>query len=469
MRYFRIIFYLVLIFVFPTNVFSQVGIGNTNPDTSSILDITSTTQGVLTPRMTTVQRVAISSPAEGLLVFDIDEDAFYYYDGSSSWVKLEGAIKRDNYVLVKSEADLPAPSGGIITLDENTFYEINGTITLTNSININGAYIAGLDTNEDILVRVGGTMFVGSKGGSMRNLTITVPGGTVFNLDDTVHDQTLVLQDNIIANSASVGTIKGFMVVFSNVVQYSGNSAGIVYEDINDLLLSNQGWFANNSGSYETFVGTFELIEKVSGFSTVNIGNYGIDVSSNPTVTSGILLGTAFTGTSTVFVNKYTAGVIKYNFNNNWFINSPGLSLESDWVATGDLYITTPVATPFAAANTPIKISGTTTTVNLFRFTSAVNNRLVYSGTKSRFFTCTGSISVTAATSNKTFNFYIAKNGVILPESKQSRKISNGADVGALSITATVSLDTNDYVELWVENTTDATAITAEAMNLAIR
>ena len=69
------------------SLYAQVGIGTSTPDVSSILDLTSTTQGVLTPRMTSTQRAAIISPAQGLLVYDTDINSFYYYD-NSSWNKL---------------------------------------------------------------------------------------------------------------------------------------------------------------------------------------------------------------------------------------------------------------------------------------------------------------------------------------------------------------------------------------------
>lgn len=49
---------------------AQVGIGTTNPDTSSELDVASTDGGVLIPRMTYAQKTAIASPATGLLVYD---------------------------------------------------------------------------------------------------------------------------------------------------------------------------------------------------------------------------------------------------------------------------------------------------------------------------------------------------------------------------------------------------------------
>jgi len=48
-----------------------VGIGTASPDASALLDITSTTKGVKLPVMTTTQKNAISSPAEGLLVYDV--------------------------------------------------------------------------------------------------------------------------------------------------------------------------------------------------------------------------------------------------------------------------------------------------------------------------------------------------------------------------------------------------------------
>ncbi len=44
--------------------FAQIGIGTTSPDASSVLDMTSTTQGVLIPRMTTEEKEeALSGPA----------------------------------------------------------------------------------------------------------------------------------------------------------------------------------------------------------------------------------------------------------------------------------------------------------------------------------------------------------------------------------------------------------------------
>jgi phosphopantothenoylcysteine synthetase/decarboxylase len=51
--------------------FAQVGIGTTTPDPSSILDLSATDKGLLLPRITTVQRDAISAPAKGLMIYNI--------------------------------------------------------------------------------------------------------------------------------------------------------------------------------------------------------------------------------------------------------------------------------------------------------------------------------------------------------------------------------------------------------------
>ena len=56
-------------------------------ESSAMLDVKSITKGLLIPRLDSVQRVGISSPATGLLVFDTDASAFYYYNGAD-WLNL---------------------------------------------------------------------------------------------------------------------------------------------------------------------------------------------------------------------------------------------------------------------------------------------------------------------------------------------------------------------------------------------
>ncbi len=72
--------------VFPPELFDAVVIGDecTPPlDTSAILTLNTTTKGFLVPRLTTAQVNAIADPGEGLLVYNSDEHAFTYFNGSA--------------------------------------------------------------------------------------------------------------------------------------------------------------------------------------------------------------------------------------------------------------------------------------------------------------------------------------------------------------------------------------------------
>lgn len=437
---------------------AQVGIGTTTPDPSAVLDISSTSQGMLAPRMTTAERVAISNPSEGLLVFDVTEDAFYYYNTTStSWIKIfGGASDRSNFVLVQSEADFPSPSGGVITLDEDTYYEINGLITLTNSIDLNNAYISGLDSGEDILSSAG-TIFAGTSGGSIRNITIT-GGGTAFNITG---GNSLLLQNTIIDGMSSVGTISGVGVYFSNIVQYINNTDGITYNDVGNLLLSNQGWFGNNSGIYERYTGSFALIEKVSGFSTVAASATGVDVSGNPTVGNGVIIGTVFSGAGT-YVEKYTTGSYPgYNFTTAWTINCPGIPKEFDDDASGNFYYDGSLTSGFSQSitnNTAVEIqgSGSFSTTNLFRFSGGGGgNQLTYEGSKSRDFQINASLSVNVnGAAGNYYAFVIAKNGTVVTQSNAVVYIASDSQIQNVSLNTVVSMDTSDYIELYVQRLT---------------
>lgn len=76
--------FLILILVAFESVSAQVGIGTSNPSDSSVLDLSSTTQGLLIPRITTSMRNSMASPLPiGLLIYNTDEMAFNTYNGSN--------------------------------------------------------------------------------------------------------------------------------------------------------------------------------------------------------------------------------------------------------------------------------------------------------------------------------------------------------------------------------------------------
>lgn len=79
------LFCLFLVFLPGIYTMSQVAINTdgSTPDNSAMLDVKSTSKGVLIPRITLAQRNAISSPAAGLLIFQSDNTPGYYYNSGS--------------------------------------------------------------------------------------------------------------------------------------------------------------------------------------------------------------------------------------------------------------------------------------------------------------------------------------------------------------------------------------------------
>ena len=89
------IFSLVTLIVFSNMTQAQnVGVNTTTPDASAMLDVVSTTSGMLVPRMTMAQRDAITLPATSLLIYQSDNTpGFYYNSGTPAapvWVMIGG-------------------------------------------------------------------------------------------------------------------------------------------------------------------------------------------------------------------------------------------------------------------------------------------------------------------------------------------------------------------------------------------
>lgn len=113
-----------------------VGIGTSNPDPSSVLDLESDSKGLLVPRLTAAQRVALSSPATGLLIYQTEApEGFYYNKGlpaSPNWILLGGAGPQGNQGPVGPSGILQSfTNAGTANYPSNTLNFITPTVTIT--------------------------------------------------------------------------------------------------------------------------------------------------------------------------------------------------------------------------------------------------------------------------------------------------------------------------------------------------
>jgi len=130
-------------------LFAQnVGIGTNTPNSSAILDISSTNKGLLAPRMTTAQRSAIASPVKGLIVYDSDLNALYHYNGSA-WSAVGGSS-----FMLPFEGSVNLPTTGFKVTNSGAGNAIEGTSNTgaglygTSSVQASGlAAVVGYNTH----------------------------------------------------------------------------------------------------------------------------------------------------------------------------------------------------------------------------------------------------------------------------------------------------------------------------------
>ena len=196
----KIVTLLALVLV-TSGIFAQVGINNETPDASAVLDVTSTTAGLLMPRMTNAQRQAISNPAAGLQVFvtDFNGGRFMFYDGTE-WGTLTFTKKRPDAPTIgtatlgntQATVSFTAPSsdgGSAITSYTATSSpgDFTGTISQSGSGSI---IVSGLTSGTAYTFTVTATNAIGtSLASAASNSVIPAPevgdfygGGVVFHL-----------------------------------------------------------------------------------------------------------------------------------------------------------------------------------------------------------------------------------------------------------------------------------------------
>lgn len=133
---------MLLAFVFGVQlVKAQIGIGTTNPETSSVLDISSSDKGVLIPRVgltSTNVGLPISNPVNGLMVYNTnvinDVVVGFYYWEDSEWVRLQNnkditTVNTTDYTGITDGDTTPVPSEGegVIVFSDPNFFGWNGT------------------------------------------------------------------------------------------------------------------------------------------------------------------------------------------------------------------------------------------------------------------------------------------------------------------------------------------------------
>jgi hypothetical protein len=169
--------FLILVFFFTISIASaQTGIGTTAPNASAKLEIAATDKGLLIPRMTSTQRGNISSPANGLLVYQTDGVVGFYVNtgtaASPAWTRI-------NIDWVRTGNDIAYTLGNVSTTGTLT-----GGSSSTSSISGFGANINSQSGTTYTISATDNGKVIQSTGASA--MTITIPTGLPTGFNCTV-------------------------------------------------------------------------------------------------------------------------------------------------------------------------------------------------------------------------------------------------------------------------------------------
>jgi Chaperone of endosialidase len=258
------------------------------PDSSSILDVQSTSKGMLVPRMDSTQREMISNPAEGLLVYDTDSGSFWFRQ-TGEWAELVNSISglrdKDNDTKITVEQS-PDEDTIRFTVKGEQFASMDGK-TLGIGVPIGSVYLgygAGLNTADSVRHNT----FVGNNAGfssttgnrntyighasgyrdtvGFRNVAI---GDSALASASGVFDITAVgyhagLQNNGATRTVFIGALAGEQANSANSI-FIGYRAGLRAVGGNNIAIGFNAGIGALNGLHNTFVGSISGVNTQGG------------------------------------------------------------------------------------------------------------------------------------------------------------------------------------------------------------
>lgn len=463
---------LCAVFFFATAYSQNIGINATGalPDAKAMLDISSTTTGFLIPRMTTVQRDAITSPPNGLQIYNTTTKTIDVYR-STQWESVTFTNPNSNLVYVYSLADLPTPSGSAITLDATKMYIFNGLINISPYyINLNGANVKGTDPSRDGVMSTVSGAVLRSAGVSvfMENFTVIPASGSTKAYDFT--DATGTKFCNIFSGCSvveigiptlGVGQVSGFKAI-TLVTNYWNCTDGI-------KVTGNVGKFCSaycfitgiSAGNGIEFLSDLNIEDiDLSNNYFVYTGQTGVKVNAGASIDRGRMTTNMFRGVST-YLSGFDSYSASWNMRQNTFIPDSRAYCFT-YMNNNSTYTT------LTNAGTYYKIAGATTVSGQQRFTST-DNKITYVGKDN----ITGKVAIVigakSPANSADFSIALAKNGTVIPTPNGSMAPSVNNQSFQITLLVEVELTTNDYIEVFIRsNNGNSTSIKIEEMQFRI-
>lgn len=381
--------------------------------------------------------------------------------GSSSFQPPVGT----NTVIVRQLSDLPTPSGGKHVLLANTSYRFGADVDIgTNFLEFgSGTDIVSAGAFTTILTYTGtGSMLVGvDVNATIQSITLDAPNAQVFDFKETTGDTRVVLiSDVLILNCLTTGTVEKLRTLVVDGISSLNCTKGFVFLGANQtgIRLTSVA-LLSTSTSYIglDFTGSTQKTVNINGVifegGAGSIGIKGDTASTN--ITSGFLANVGqvqFTGVTTP-LSGITVDDIRWNFQGNGVV--------SDTMPDAMVSLTNNATdTVIAGVDTPTKVLGTFVVERASHFTGDTAGRITYTGERDLTTPIDACLTLDPVSgTNKVVRAYIALNGTIITNSGKAIQIDS-ADPREITLMWQLTLTTNDFLEIFIENETDAVDFT---------
>jgi hypothetical protein len=311
MKRYLLVGFLIMAFaiLFQLNGMAQVAINSDGsaPGSSAMLDVVSTTRGILIPRMTLAERNLISLPATGLLIYQTDNTSGFYYNSgtpaSPNWIFLITSSTSLSYVDLTTNQAVSGnktwnnlgtfnagitSTGAAVNLNSGSNFNTNiNTGTSTGAVNIANGTIGGN------VISIGNT--IGATGITQRvgtgNFSLNGVAGSVYTIGASTTTGTITIGGIAQTGTMTLGSSSG-----TNILTIASGTGATT------LNLAN----VQTAGSVNIGAGM------TTG--TINIGGTGLQTGTigigTGTGAQTLDFGTGGTGIKTINIGTGTTGKI---------------------------------------------------------------------------------------------------------------------------------------------------------------
>ena len=252
----------LLLLVSFSSLFAQVGIGTTNPDNSSILDISSSSKGLLIPRVqinNEYDRSVINNPARSLIVYNSEKtgtlDVGFYFWNGTIWESFKDKNTANSWGLTGNNTSSSPDSFLGTTSYNNLNFKVNNSNF--GSFNPNGGLALGKNAqaNTESAIAIG----TDTKATSNQNIAIG------YNAQATGYNSTSI-------GIATTATAQNAIAIGKNVTANKDNTI-IIGNNVTGWEMSKIGFGTSDPQTKVHIVGDLQLVNGNQGNGKVLISD----------------------------------------------------------------------------------------------------------------------------------------------------------------------------------------------------